>query len=258
MDTPSTQNTPQEEAVPWKTGRPPPISAVNPIQLQMQPKGVVSGNFEFRNTRNRNRVVTRGMAEFLSVKSYFDSQNLSYFSFFPKSEKLIKAVIRHLPHDTPAKDISDDLVSLGFDVVGIEQMTAALRSPPEEPKVINLPIFLVTLPKTAKSQEVSVLPRLCHIPIRLEADRAQNSLTQCHNSQEFDHVWANCKQPPHCLWCGDGYLQKECPEKGNTSSTPTCCICRLAEREKPHPANYRGCRHAKEELQRKKSHKTTT
>jgi hypothetical protein len=24
------------------------------------------------------------------------------------------------------------------------------------------------------------------------------------------------------LWCGDGHLHKECPEKENTSSTPTC------------------------------------
>jgi hypothetical protein len=60
------------------------------------------------------------MANFQSVKSYFDGQNLSYFSFFPKSEKLMKAVIRHLPHDTPAEDISDRLVSLGFDVVSVK------------------------------------------------------------------------------------------------------------------------------------------
>jgi hypothetical protein len=43
-----------------------------------------------------------------------------------------------------------------------------------------------------------------------------------------------------------GHLHKECPEKENTSSTPICCNCRLAEGEKPHPANYRGCGHAKE------------
>jgi hypothetical protein len=47
-------------------------------------------------------------------------------------------------------------------------------------------------------------------------------------------------------------LHKECPEKENTSSTPVCCNCQLVEGERPHPANYRGCRHAKEELQRKK------
>jgi hypothetical protein len=45
-------------------------------------------------------------------------------SFFPKSKKPIKAVIRHLLHKIPAEDISDGLVSLGFDVVSVKQMTA--------------------------------------------------------------------------------------------------------------------------------------
>jgi hypothetical protein len=90
----------------------------------------------------------------------------------------------------------------------------------------------------------------------VEAYRVQNALTQYHNCQQFGHVWANCEQPPCCLWCGGGHLHKECPEKGNTSSTPACCNCRLSEGEKPHPANYRGCRHAKEELQKKKSQRT--
>jgi hypothetical protein len=191
------------------------------------------------------------MADFQSVKSHFDSQNLSYYSSFPKSEKPIKVVICHLPHNTPAEDISDGLVSLGFDV-SVKQMTSTRRSPPEESKIINLPLFLVTLPRTAKSQQIFRLSSLCHIAVRVEAYRAQNALTQCHNCQQFGHVWANCKQPPRYLWCGGGHLHRECPEKGNTSSTPTCCNCRLAEGENPHSANYRGCRHEKEEMQKKK------
>jgi hypothetical protein len=61
---------------PGKTGRPPPIiltSAVNLIQLQKQLKGVISEDFKFRSTRNGTRVTTRSMADFQSVKSYFDS-----------------------------------------------------------------------------------------------------------------------------------------------------------------------------------------
>jgi hypothetical protein len=165
-------------------------------------------------------------------------------------------VIRHLPLNTPAEDISDGLVSLGFDVVSVKQMTATRRSPPEKSKITNLPLFLVTLPRTAKSQETFRLSSLCHIAIRMEACRAQNALTQYHKCQQFGHVWANCKQPPRCLWCGGGHLHKECPEKENTSSTPTCCNCRLVEGEKPHSANYRGCRHTKEEMKNKKSQRT--
>jgi hypothetical protein len=38
------------------------------------------------------------------VKAHFDSRNLSYYVFFPNSEKPIKAVIRHLPINTRAED----------------------------------------------------------------------------------------------------------------------------------------------------------
>jgi hypothetical protein len=68
-------------------------------------------------------------------------------------------------------------------------------------------------------------------------------------------------QPNLCIGCGGGYLQKECPEKENSASTPAYCKYQLMEGEKPHPAKYRGCRHTKEELQKRKSQrspKTTT
>jgi hypothetical protein len=85
----NTEVSPHEATAPAKTGRPPPIvpaSAVKLILLQKQLKTVVSENFEFRSTRNGTRVITRNMADFQSVKSHFDSQNLSYYSF-PKSQK---------------------------------------------------------------------------------------------------------------------------------------------------------------------------
>jgi hypothetical protein len=46
----------------------------------------------------------------------------------------------------------------------------------------------------------------------VEGERAECSY-QCHNCQQFGHVWANCKQPPRCLWCGR-HFHKDCPEKG--------------------------------------------
>jgi hypothetical protein len=51
----------------------------------------------------------------------------------------MKAMIRHLSHKTPAEDISDGLMSLGFDVISIKQTTFIRWSPPEGPKTINLP-----------------------------------------------------------------------------------------------------------------------
>jgi hypothetical protein len=135
------------------------------------------------------------MVDYQAVKNYFNTQSLPYFTFFPKSLKPIKAVIRHLPHNTPAEDMAEGLGDIGFDVISVKQMSSVRRSP-EGPTNITLPLFLVTLPRTTKSSEIFQLSSLCHISIKVEAYKSQNNLTQCFNCQKFGHVWANCKQPP--------------------------------------------------------------
>jgi hypothetical protein len=197
------------------------------------------------------------MADFGTVKSHLSTNNLSYISFFPKSQKHTKAAIRHLPPDTPAEDICEGLVDLGSDVLSVKQMTTRRSSSDETATTRNLRLFLITLPRTAESEEICHLPSLCHISIRVGAYKAQTGLTQCHKCQKFGNVWAKCRQPPRCLLCGGGHLHKERLEKGNPASTRRCCNCRLAEGEKAHPVNYRGCKHTKEELQIRKAQKTS-
>jgi hypothetical protein len=85
-----TQANSNEEALPWKTARPPTItltSTTNLLQLQKQLKIVVIENFEFPSTWNKTRVIKRGMADLQSVNSQFDANNLSDYAFYPKSEK---------------------------------------------------------------------------------------------------------------------------------------------------------------------------
>jgi hypothetical protein len=107
-------------------------------------------------------------------------------------------VIRHLPIDTPAEDISNGLVDLGFDVISVKQMTT-MRSSESGRRQINLPLFLITLIRNEKSQTIFKLNGLCHIAIRVEVFKAQNGITQCYNCQTFGHIWANCRQPPRCM-----------------------------------------------------------
>jgi hypothetical protein len=76
-DSGGTEANTQEGAVPGKTGRPPPIiltSELNFFQLQKQLKNVVEDDFEFRNTRNGTRVVTKGTADFEAVNSNFSNK----------------------------------------------------------------------------------------------------------------------------------------------------------------------------------------
>jgi hypothetical protein len=110
------------------TGRPPPIvltSAVNLIRIEKDIRGEVKGDIHLKTTRNWVRVVTREMADYFSIKQLFDHRQLSYFTFHPKCEKPIKAVIRHLASDTPAEDISQELTALGFNIISARQMTVS-------------------------------------------------------------------------------------------------------------------------------------
>jgi hypothetical protein len=76
------------------------------MQLQRQLKGLLKGNFEFCSTRSGIIVVKKEMVDFSTIQSHFKSNNLPYFTFYPKPQNPIKAVIRHILFSTPAEDIS--------------------------------------------------------------------------------------------------------------------------------------------------------
>jgi hypothetical protein len=101
------------------------------MQWQRQLTGLLKGNFEFRGTRNETRIVAKEIADFSTIRFHFETNNLPCFTFYPKSQKPVKAVIRHLPFTTPVEDISDGLVDLGIDVISVRQMSATRRSPEE-------------------------------------------------------------------------------------------------------------------------------
>jgi hypothetical protein len=177
-----TEESPQEEATPGKTHRPSPIvvtATVNLLQLQKLIKSVVKENFEIRNSRNGIRVIGKTLGNFAAVKSYLETLNIHYL---PKSLKTIKAVIRHLPLNTPGQHISDGLMDLGFDI-SVKQMSTNRRSPSEGTLSKNLPLFLITLPRTAKSQEIFRLTALCHIATGLRT--ALRNATTANSSATF-------------------------------------------------------------------------
>jgi hypothetical protein len=168
-DAPGTESSKAEEPVPGKSSKPPPIvltSVINLIKFQKQLKGIAKQQFEFRSTRNRTRNTTKDMVDYQSVKGHFETNNLSCYTFYPKSERPIKAVIRHLPTNTPAKDIAEGLVDLSFEVISVRQMSTT-RWSSEGTTSITLPLFLIILPRTTKSQDFFKLSNLCHISIKV-------------------------------------------------------------------------------------------
>jgi hypothetical protein len=96
---------------------------------------------EFHSSRNGTMVITKGVKEYHRVKAHFENRNLTSYKFYPKSQKPIKAVSRHMPQNLPAEDMSDGLVDLDFDVINVKQILTARRSPDGT---------TVTLSKTAR------------------------------------------------------------------------------------------------------------
>jgi hypothetical protein len=78
------------------------------IQLQRHIQTITTDSFEFRNTRSETRIVTKEMADFSAIKKYLEKTNLAFFTYFPKSEKSVKAVIRHLPLNNLLKTFLTD------------------------------------------------------------------------------------------------------------------------------------------------------
>jgi hypothetical protein len=101
------------------------MSAINLIQFQKQPKGMAKQNFEFWRTRNGINVLEKDMVDCQAVKAHFKNTNLSYCTFYAKSQKPVKAVIHQLHQTSPAEGISDGLVGLSFNVISVKDMSTA-------------------------------------------------------------------------------------------------------------------------------------
>jgi len=209
-----------------KRGRPPLIiltTNINLFKVQNEIKAKLRLDFALLNTTNVFRISTKRMEDYVTHKKHLDQNQTHYYTFHPKAENPIKAVIRHLLGENPGEDISNELLALGNKVHNVRKIPTT-RQHSGGSQAQALPLFLITLERNEKSQQIFTLTHLSHIIIQVEAYRARTGLTQCSNCQQFGHVWAICKQRPRYLWCGGGHRHKEWIEKDNKNSSPGAAI----------------------------------
>jgi hypothetical protein len=163
-------------------------STTNLIRFQSDLKEYVKGQYEFRITGNGTRMKTREMMDYLAMKSYLEKYNLQYFTFSPNYGKPMKAVIRHLPPRHASRRFSNILEGVGFNFISFRQLTTNRRAPNGHTHLANLPLFLGTLTRNLKSQEMFELNSLNHIIINVESYRVQTGRTHCYSCQNFGHV----------------------------------------------------------------------
>jgi hypothetical protein len=68
--------------------------------------------------------------------------------------KPVKALNRHLPGNTLAKDISDALLALGFSVIYVRKMSGTRHKAEVLLEAYSISFFLVTLTSNEKASEI--------------------------------------------------------------------------------------------------------
>jgi hypothetical protein len=109
------------------------------LQLQKLIKSVVKETLSSETPGTEPGLSQKPWGILLQSSPNLETHNMHYFTYYPKSLKPNKAVIRHLPLDTPAQYISDGLMDVSFDVITVKKMPTTLRSPSEGTLSKNVP-----------------------------------------------------------------------------------------------------------------------
>jgi hypothetical protein len=113
--------------------------------------------------------------------------NLPLLYLLPKFQKTYKGSNLSPTPDTPVEDITNSLEDLGFNVINVRQNDVHSKST-QSTKPCGSSLFLVTLTRSIKSQEIFKLNSFNHIIIKVQLYRAQTGLEQCYNCQNFGRL----------------------------------------------------------------------
>jgi hypothetical protein len=121
------------------------------------------------------KVITKATVDNSALMRHLDARKVPYYTIISKSLNPMKAVIRQLPEDTPAEDISNELVALGYSVISVRQMTATRPQLQGGLQTFNTPLHLGTLTRNENTMGIFKLTNVGHIIIRCEVYRGFDS-----------------------------------------------------------------------------------
>lgn len=219
-----------------KTKKPPPIVLTtklpNFFSENQKFRTNLQGNLRIVYSNEGIKYLCDNDKDYNRLVDIFSANKYEFYSFTSTNNRPIRVLIKNLPPNITEAEISDELKSLNFPVLNVQQW---IQNKNDENYSYRLPIFQITLENNPKSREILQLNSINNIIIKVEAYNPQPRLRQCHNCQSFGHVFSGCKREPRCLKCGDKHLIAHCPFKG-PDYTPKCANC-----QGEHTSNYREC-----------------
>nr|CAH7728895.1 unnamed protein product [Callosobruchus chinensis] len=173
------------------------------------------------------RIIPKTEDDYRKIARLFKEENIRHHTFPLPSERNIHAVIRGIPVSTTEQEIKEELEQKGY----VPHHIIRLKRNGGKP----MPLIVVILPKTEKSQQVFNEHEVLGLSIRVEVQKNSRLIGQCHRCQKYGHAESYCTASPKCLKCAQDHMTHLCPQTGQ--EVRKCANC-----GGDHPANSPTCR----------------
>ncbi|CAH1956815.1 unnamed protein product, partial [Acanthoscelides obtectus] len=164
------------------------------------------------------RIIPKTEDDYRRIIRLFKEENIPHHTFPLPTEHNIHAVIRGIPASTTEQEVKGELEQKGyapFHIIRLKRNGGVL-----------MPLMVVILPKTEKSQQVFNEHELLGPSIRVEVQKNSRLIGQCHRCQKYGHAQSYCTAPPKCLKCTQDHMTQMCPQTGQEvrrcANSPTC------------------------------------
>lgn len=176
--------------------------------------------------RDGVRIFPANVLNHRHITKILDQYKIQYHCFSLPEERTVRAVIRGIPSQVEAADVSAALVEANFAPIKVTRLFNRRTK-------AAFPLFLVELPRSS-SKDIFQLNRLMSLIVTVEKPHPPRSTNQCHRCQLFHHSQRNCHRDPRCVKCGKSHATSECPKPRDAEAK--CANC-----GGKHTASYRGC-----------------
>lgn len=217
------------------TPKMPPIvigQALNDAKVTLSAIKSWGSDIHFRLIRGQHAIMTSSETDYRVVKENLCKAKMPYYTYTPTVNKVKKLVLKGLPTEFSADEVTEDLKSKISDVVSILQLKARNFNGKASSQS-----YVLTFPWSKDIKVVRQSVQLvCNFRIKWEdyVKPRQFRSTQCYRCQKFGHVADNCGFDARCVKCSMDHESKSCPKAREESAK--CANC-----GKDHPASYRGC-----------------
>lgn len=158
------------------------------------------------------------MIEILLTKKY------PFHTHTPRSEKLLKIVIKELPAELTEEEIKQNLTDTGYNIEKITRMT----------KKENKPLEMVLIELKREYKSIYSLKKVIGLDVTIESLKNRKPITQCHRCQLYGHVQSNCNAKYKCMNCSENHSTHLCAKPKTTP--PKCANC-----SGEHNAMFKNC-----------------